>query len=158
MVQQNPKAISFPRMNGETQSGYTIQDNDASYLSIAKCKMDLPYFDEDMEEHVGTIAIKKPARFVVEENGDISWSVGAAVTFSNVIDNNDWNISMSTGIFSPRASGTFMFVVDGTVLKTDAMLAMTVKSGLTTTTEYLYETSTGIFDLTESSYQLEIYR
>jgi len=112
-----------------------------------------------VRKYVGEIEPRKPSRFVVEENGSNSWSVGSAVTFSNVVHNNDWNIYNHNGIFSPKASGTFMFVIDGTVLKTDAMLAMTVKSGqMTTTTENLYETATGFFDLIESSYLQEIYR
>ncbi len=50
--------LIFSRMNGVTQSGYYLQDYDSSYLSIAKCDMHLPYLHDEIEEHVGTIAIR----------------------------------------------------------------------------------------------------
>ncbi len=113
------------------------------------------------QKNIGTKAARKmlvklttTARFVVEQNVNIRWPAGANVTFAEVLHSNGWDIDISTGVFSPMRNGTYLFVLSGTALKTDSEISMITKSGKT---EDIFESATGIFNLIEKPYQINIY-
>jgi hypothetical protein len=147
-------------MEGATRSGYYILDSDNvdnKNLKIARCDMNLPYFDESMETEVGQISVEAPARFVVEQTTVKTWAVNSRLTFSNVLKNDLWTIDATNGLFVVPKTATYVFVLSGTALNKDAAISMEIKSGETTTSEQIYETSSGNFDIQESPIQLYCY-
>jgi hypothetical protein len=139
-------------MEGATRSGYYILDSDdvdSKNLKIARCDMNLPYFDENMETEVGQISVEAPARFVVEQTTVKTWAVNSRLTFSNVLKNDLWTIDATNGLFVVPKTATYVFVLSGTASNTDAAISMEIKSGEISTSEQIYETSSGDFHLKE---------
>jgi hypothetical protein len=110
-----------------------------------------------METEVGQISVEAPARFVVEQSTVNAWSVNSQLTFSNVLKNDLWTIDATNGLFVVPKTATYVFVLSGTALNTDAAISMEIKSGEITTSEQIYETSSGEFDLQESYTSRQVY-
>ena len=153
------KNILNYRMNGASHSGYYILESqtDSQKLSIAHCNMDVAYFDDSMEKVVGSIPLRKPSRFIVEQNINVDWNSGSDVTFNDVIENNGWTLDISTGHFTVPYDGIYKFVLSGTALQTDAVISLVIRSGGLRTTEKIYETSSGTFTITETPLTKNFY-
>ena len=110
-----------------------------------------------MERSVGEIRTAKPARFVVEQRVQKTWSSHTTVTFSAAVVADLWKISISTGIFKAPKTATFVFALSGTAGKLNAVISMYLKnSSGTFKTETFLETVPGRFKLSEATKQLYI--
>ena len=60
--------------------------------------MNVPFFDDSMEQEVGSISVKKLSLFIVEQSDVVGWNSSHDVTFSDVIVNRGWSLNLSTGM------------------------------------------------------------
>jgi len=144
------------KMSGATRTGYylTGPENETNRLKVVHCNMNLPFFDARMERDAGFVQISAPAKFVVQQDNDLSWANQNAIPYSKLVNcDGGWRCDLTNGIFTVPKTASYVFVVSGTAGKADSTISINKQTfGMPPVKlEDMKETSRGKYSLTELS-------